>query len=199
MTPESTSNVIQLEKEEDTTLALTYERALAITPRLVAATAKAEPTKLGDGYFVAVTDDGVKMTVRLGRAGADTRVRIHTLVSNRPPTKFIASLVGFVIVVSLVPLGVRFNIPSVPFVLLLLGFVLLGVALVSGRAFTKGRAQRLLDRDLRVHAVIRSFEDAVMDEGVAGSYRVAPGVDAPPFASLEDRSEEEARSAARHR
>ena len=195
------SNVIPVEKEEETMLPVSYERALAMTPRLVRAVAKVEPTKLGDGYFTAVSDDGLTFTVRLGRVGADTRLRIQTLVSSRQPWRALASrrrglgLLHARLFVGVVSERTGWRWPWFSW-----AFYSMGGLVVSGRAFARRRVQRLQERELKAHALLRAFEDAAL-KGVAGNYRVASG--ASPLASLddggEDAEEEVARSVALRR
>ena len=146
---------VQTVREEERVLGIGYERALAMVPRLVRAATGAEPNELGDGYFVAsLVERSMKreVTVRLGRQGPDTRfsVRVESYSHGKAILLFIL------------------------FATLTLGLGML-VALPWMIAMQRREAR---ERDLLVHKTFRAIEDAVAEQGAAGSYRIGPGADA---------------------
>lgn len=137
-------------------LGITYERALAMVPRLIREATGAEVETLGDGYFVATPRSGSAkrdVTVRLGRQGADTRVSV------RVETYTEASMTAIVILVAIFTAGLGI-LPLIPW-------------------FQSVQRQQARERDLLMHRTFRAIEDAVAEQGVGGNYRVAPGMDAP--------------------
>jgi hypothetical protein len=160
-------------REEERVLPITYERALAMVPRLVKQTNGADVTELGDGYFIANTTADSRrheMTIRLGRQGAETRlsVRVESVVEWR------LMLVFLVFAIVTFGLGVLIAIPWMQ-----------AAMRKSARA-----------RELLVHKTFRSFEDAVAEQGATTSYRVAPGADANVPETEEEEEERAARSRA---
>ena len=139
-------------REEERTLGITYERALAIVPALLEKAGTV--STLGDGYFVVASSGTQRreLTVRLGRSGADTRISLRAESFTDP------SMTALVIVVAMVTMG-------------------LGV-LVMLPWFMSAQRKESRERDLLVHRTLRSIEDAVAEQGVAPNYRVAPGMDA---------------------
>jgi hypothetical protein len=193
---------IQFEKKEEATVGMRYERAVAVAPKLIERTTKSVPQQLGDGYFVATAADGTQFTIRLGRVASDTRLRIESVVSNDGPGWFLALLMIVVAVAAvlagLVTYQARHGIA--PTLALLPVIVVLMVAsviaaVVSGRRFTKQRDERLLARDLSVHALVRAFEDASVEKAVAGNYRVAPGIEPEAVDESIEEQDESARTA----
>jgi hypothetical protein len=145
----------QTTREEERVLGISYDRAIAMIPRLMREATGAEPEALGDGYLVAraVTETATReVTVRLGRQGADTRfsVRVETLSQLK--------LTMTVVVVAMLTLG-------------------LGVFVLIPWIISRQRKDAR-DRDLLVHKTFRAIEDAVAEQGVASNYRIAPGADA---------------------
>jgi hypothetical protein len=150
-TPQLTS------REEERVLGITYDRAVAMIPRLAKEAIGTEPTALGDGYFVVKVEhpNGVReVTIRLGRQGADTRfsVRVDTIKSMS------AQMTVIVVVFGIVTMGLGL-LPFLPWLV--------------GR-----QRQEARERDLLVHKTFRAIEDAVAEQGVAGGYRIGPGADA---------------------
>jgi hypothetical protein len=142
-------------REEERVLGITYERALAMVPRLVREATGVEVETLGDGYFVAHPADGSakrEVTVRLGRQSADTRVSV------RVETYTQASMTALVIIVAMLTAGLGI-LPLIPWL----------------QSMARKQAR---ERDLLVHRTFRAIEDAVAEQGVAGNYRIAPGADA---------------------
>jgi hypothetical protein len=155
-------------REEERVLGISYERALAMVPRLMRDAANAEVQTLGDGYFVAQAADGSSkrdVTVRLGRQGADTRVSV------RVETYTQASMTAMIIVVAILTMGLGI-LPLIPW--------------LQSVARTQAR-----ERDLLVHRTFRAIEDAVAQQGVASNYRIAPGADATVPAAVPNAEEEE--------
>lgn len=150
-------------REEERVLGITYERALAMVPRLIREAANAEVQTLGDGYFVATAADGSAkrdVTVRLGRQGADTRVSV------RVETYTQASMTVLVVLVAIFTAGLGV-LPLIPW-------------------FQSVQRQQARARDLLVHRTFRAIEDAVAEQGVAGNYRIAPGADAAVPSTVEE-------------
>ncbi len=154
-------------REEERVLGITYERALAMVPRLMREAANAEVQTLGDGYFVAQPADGSAkrdVTVRLGRQGADTRVSV------RVETYTQASMTALVILVAIFTAGLGI-LPLIPW-------------------FQSMQRKQARERDLLVHRTFRAIEDAVAEQGVAGNYRIAPGADATAPEVVEEIADE---------
>jgi hypothetical protein len=163
-------------REEERVLPITYERALAMLPRLVKQTTGAEVAELGDGYFVATTvsdSQRQEMTIRLGRNGADTRLSVRVETSTE------ARLIFLFVALAIVTFG--------------LGLL---VALPWAQAAQRKSARA---RELLVHKTFRCFEDAVAEQGTTTNYRVAPGADAnvPGIENETAEKEEQASRASR--
>jgi hypothetical protein len=142
-------------REEERVLGISYDRAIAMMPRLIRDTTGAQPETLGDGYLIAtVKQKNVRreLTVRLGRQGADTRfaVRVESFT--------LARMLPVFILAAILTAG-------------------LGVILLLPWLHSLARREAR-ERDLLVHKVFRSIEDAVAEQGTAGNYRIAPGVGA---------------------
>lgn len=141
-------------REEERVLGIAYDRAVPAVPKLVKKAIGAEVEELGDGYWVAALQlpSGIKreVTVRLGKQGPDTRfsVRAETTSMGR---LFVLTL----LVVGVVTFGIGI-VPLIPW--------------ITARQRTEQR-----ERDLLVHKTFRAIEDAVAEQGVAPTYRIAPG------------------------
>jgi hypothetical protein len=160
-------------REEERVLPITYERALAMVPRLVKQTTGTEVAELGDGYFVATTASDAQrqeMTIRLGRSGADTRLSVRVESSTE------ARLIVLFIALAIVTFG-------------------LGV-LVALPWFQAAQRKSARMRELLVHKTFRCFEDAVAEQGATTNYRLAPGADAN-VPTIEAENEDEEHQAAR--
>lgn len=142
----------QTVREEERVLAISYERALAMIPRLVRRVTGAQVQTLGDGYFVAETTDSRReLTIRLGRQGPDTRFSVR--VESR-------TIVWMIVLVAVVAIGTAGLgvFPLIPW--------LQSVARREAR-----------ERELLVHKTFRAIEDAVAEQDLAKGYRIAPGAD----------------------
>jgi hypothetical protein len=158
-------------REEERVFGISYERALAMLPRLIRDTTGAEAQALGDGYFVAeMESEDVKreLTFRLGRQGPDTRfsLRVET-------TRDVAHWrMAIFVVVTVVTAGI-------------------GAAFLAPWLMRLYR-QEARARDLLVHKTFRAIEDAVAAQGESNHYRVAPGADAAAPDDSADESPAEA-------
>ena len=130
---------------------------------------------LGDGYFRGRTASGT-LTIRLNREGADTRVVVRAEEGQRRDRQLV-SLAWLVALVS----GLSFvSHHHGPRFFAAVGMLFASV-LVAGAArdWLHGRAaERSTQREILVHDVLRAMEDAAESQGMAGGYRVAPGLDA---------------------
>jgi hypothetical protein len=150
-TPQVTS------REEERVLAISYDRAVAMIPKLAETATGAQPTALGDGYYVVKVEhpNGVReVTIRLGRQGADTRfsVRVDTIKS--------------------LP-------PKITILVVVFGLLTFGLGVLAFLPWLVGIQRReARERELLVHKTFRAIEDAVAEQGVAGGYRIGPGADA---------------------
>lgn len=155
MTMAQQSPAQQTVREEERVLGISYDRALAMVPRLVREATGAEVQTLGDGYFVAEMKVGSskrELTVRLGRQGPDTRLSV------RVESHAIVWMITLVIVLAIATAGLGI-IPLIPW--------LQSVARREAR-----------ERELLVHKTFRAIEDAVAEQGLSKGYRIAPGADA---------------------
>jgi len=157
-------------REDERVLPITYERALAMAPRIAREATGSELEELGDGYFVTKETKGTsrrEVTLRLGRQGADTRLSVRVESFTDP---WVAT---FIVLMAIVTLGIGV------------------LALIPWIQSNQRRAAR--ERDLLVHKTFRAFEDAVAEQGVAKGYRIAPGADAnePGHAEEEEQAAEE--------
>ncbi len=142
-------------REEERVLGITYERALAMMPKLLESVTGAAPQALGDGYLVVPIRDGSQrreLTVRLGRQGADTRFSVRAESFN------ITWMITLIIAVAIFTAGLGI-IPLIPWM-------------------QRTMRQQARERDLLIHRTFRAIEDAVAEQGSSMSYRIAPGADA---------------------
>jgi len=155
MTMAQPSPAHQTVREEERVLGISFERALAMIPRLVRDATGAEVQALGDGYFVGVHDGGNakrELTIRLGRQGPDTRFSV------RVESHMVFWIVFAVILVGIATVAIGL-IPLIPWL----------------QSVQRREAR---ERELLVHRIFRAIEDAVAEQGVSKGYRIAPGADA---------------------
>jgi hypothetical protein len=174
--------------EQDHVLPLAYDRVLPLVKRTVRETASVTPEALADGYFVATLSGGRKLTVRLGRNGADTHVSLRLDAGERRRHRM-ALVLGIVIPAQIVLVGLPGSVsPAVRAWI----FVVLMVGCVAGAIGAHAGARRdLVESEVLLHRLRRGLEDAVEHAGVAAHYRVAPE------GEIEDIAEEAASLTAR--
>lgn len=146
----------QTTREEERVLGLSFERVQAMTPKLLQQVTGTVPQELGDGYYVVpITDKNGRrreLTVRLGRSGPDTRIAVR---------------------------AESYTSARMVFLLVTLGVLTMGVAILFMLPWLQSTMRsEARERELVMHRLFRTFEDAVAEQGVAGNYRIGPGADA---------------------
>lgn len=165
--------------EGERTIPISYDRTCRMAARLVAGTMNAEVVSLADGYFVArrklrwITRE---MTVRLGREGADTRVGVRVASATRFSWEMVLGLVvGAGVMLAGLVYQIQFHGAALAILVVLAGVMCLST--MMARMTKASSAKEALGRELLLHAMLRTFEEAAVNQGVADHYRVAPGAD----------------------
>jgi hypothetical protein len=164
--------------EEERTFGVRFEHARALVPRLLERAVGTKVDTLEDAYFVARADRTTAVTVRLGRAEADTRclVRVTSLHDSHTLVAGSILLMTFVGMAMELSTG-YFSLARSHWFRML---VMMAGALAVAYAARSAQQKQAVARDVLAHKIFRTIEDAVASQSVMGHYRVAPGT----YASL---------------
>ena len=197
MNPQAQAFYASLRRVDERQLGATYEQVDARVAALVEKAVGVAPDRLEDGLYAVTSPRGAKLDLALGRIGPDTRLSLAASVGAND-ARTLLEIFGSM-GVSLVIIGASVASGGPP-ALMVAVIVLMSIAIaLLGRRNGRRAKERIRERDVLMHRLLRAFEDEFRDAPVA-QYRVAAGsVPAEPMKEAAAEAEETGDDAARAR
>lgn len=195
MNPQAQAFYASLRRSDERQLGATYEQVDARVAALLEKAVGVAPERLEDGLYSVTAPQGTRIEVALGRIGPDTRLALTSVTSpndGRSLAEIFGSMALFLAIAGLNAFAAG------PPALNVAAFAMMGVAVVLfGTRASRRAKERMRERDLVAHRLLRAFEDEFRDAPVA-QYRVAAGaVPAEPAEEAVEAGDDAARPRAR--